>query len=163
MSDCVCCENRRSRPRWSVTLATTATAITGTAAMMENKATMRTCNRAAARPRRLACTTPHSSRAMTRTRRKTVTALASSNVTTTSCVGAIGVRPASTTKVRTADSSASATAARPSARESHPDAGAAAAVASSVVAASPTLIIDASRPKREPHGACKCARLGAPH
>src|SRR6266851_491024 len=55
MSDCVCCENRRSRPRWSVTLATTATAITGTAAMMENKATMRTCSRDAARPRRLAC------------------------------------------------------------------------------------------------------------
>ena len=51
----VCCENSRSRPRSSVTLATTATRIAGTAAMTENSATMRTCSRAAgaAAPARL--------------------------------------------------------------------------------------------------------------
>src|SRR5262245_16569357 len=93
---------------------------------------------------------PQTSRAMTRTRRKTVTAFASSSVTTTSCVGAIGVRPASTTKVTSAESNASATAATPSARGIHPEGGAEAAVISSVVAAWPTLVIESSRPKREP-------------
>ena len=100
-------ENSRSRPRSSVTLATTATRIAGTAAITENSATMRTCSRAAARPRRRACTTSQTSRAMTPSSRNTVSALISSSVTTTSWVGAIGVRSASTTKVTKADSSAS--------------------------------------------------------
>ena len=118
--------------------------------MIENKATIRTCSRAAARPRRLACTMPHTSRPITRTKRKTVAAFASRRVTTTSCVGAIGVRPASTTKVTSAESNASATAATPRALGIDPDLGAAAALISSVVAAWPTLVIDSSRPKREP-------------
>ena len=92
-------ENSRSRPRSSVTLATTATRIAGTAAITANRPTMRTCSRAAARPRRRACTTSQTSRAMMPTSRKTVSALISSSVTTTSWVGAIGVRSASTTKV----------------------------------------------------------------
>src|SRR5262245_51345406 len=118
--------------------------------MTENKATMRTCSREAARPRRRACTMPHTSRAMTATSRSTVAAFVSSSVTTTSCVGGIGVRPASTTKVTSAESSASATATTPSARGIHPDVGAAAAFISSVVAAWPMLVIDSSRPKRQP-------------
>ena len=109
-------ENSRSRPRSSVTLATIATRIAGTAAMTENRATMRTCSRAAARPRRRACTTCQTSRAMTPSSRSTVSALISSSVTTTWWVGAIGVRPASTTKVTKADSSASPTAIGPSTR-----------------------------------------------
>ncbi len=127
-----------------------ATRTAGTAAMTENRATMRTCSRAAARPRRRAWTTPQTSRAMTTTRRNTVTALARRSVTTTSCVGGIGVRPASTTKVTRADSKATATAAKPSARGSHPGGGAAAGVTSSAVAAWPTLVINSSRPKRQP-------------
>ena len=116
-------------------LATTATRMAGTAAMTESSATMRTCSRAAARPRRLACTTPHTSRAMTRSEQEPVPALTARRKTTTSWVGTIGVRPASTTKVTSAESSASATAASPSARATKPAAGAAAAPTSSVVAA----------------------------
>ena len=44
-------ENSWSRPRSSVMLATIATRIAGTAAMTENRPTMRTCSRAPARPR----------------------------------------------------------------------------------------------------------------
>ena len=43
-------ENSRSRPRSSVTLATTATRIAGTAAITENRPTIWTCSRAAALP-----------------------------------------------------------------------------------------------------------------
>ena len=75
-----------------------------------------------------------------------MTALPASSVTTTSWVGAIGVSPASTTKVTSAESSARATAVRPSERASHPEAGAAAALTSSAVAAWPTLVMKSSRP-----------------
>ena len=77
-------------------------------------------------------------------------ALAARSETTTSWVGAIGVRPASTTKVTRAESSAKATAARPSARGSHPDAGAVAADTSSAVADWPTVVINSSHPNGNP-------------
>src|SRR4029078_10284156 len=99
---------------------------------------------------------------MTTTRRKTVTALVRRSVTTTSCVGAIGVSPASTRKVTSADSSASATAAKPSVRGSHPGAGAAAAVANSAGAALPTSVIKISRPKRQPVTVRQNRPLGRP-
>ena len=51
-----------------------------------------------------------------------MTALVSSSVTTTSCVGGIGVRFANTTKVTRADRRARATAASPSVRGSQPGA-----------------------------------------
>ena len=60
--------------------------------MTENSATMRTWSRAAARPRRLACTTPQTSRAITTVSKKTVTALVRRSVTTTSWVG-MGINP----------------------------------------------------------------------
>ncbi len=60
--------------------------------------------------------------------------LAASSETTTSWVGAMGVRPASTTKVTSADSSASATATMPSERAIQPVAGAAALTSSAVAA-----------------------------
>ncbi len=80
-------ENSRSRPRSSVTLATTATRIAGTAAITANRPTIRTCSRAAARPRRRACTTSQTSRAMMPSSRNTVSALISSSVTTTAVGG----------------------------------------------------------------------------
>ena len=57
-------ENKRSSPRSSVTLATMATRIAGTAAMTENRPTMRTCSLAPARPRRRAWTICQTSRPM---------------------------------------------------------------------------------------------------
>src|SRR5262249_17265578 len=65
----------------------------------------------------------------------------SRSASTTSCVGRIGVRLASTTKVATADRSASPTATRPTTRASQPDAGAV-ADAISAVTDCPTLVID---------------------
>ena len=70
-----------------------------------------------------------------------MTALTSRSVTTTSWVGAIGVRPASTTKVTRADSSARATAKKPSSRTQPPGAGDVAADMSSAVVVWPVLII----------------------
>src|SRR5947207_14378194 len=78
---------------------------------------------------------------------KTVTALTSRSVSTTSWVGRIGVRFASTRKVTSADNSASATATTPRMRASRPGAGAA-AVASSAVAAWPTFVMYSERPVR---------------
>ncbi len=74
--------------------------------------------------------------------------LAASSETTTSWVGAMGVRPASTTKVTIADSSASATAAMPRERAIQPAAGAA-ALTSSAVAAWPTWVIRRVLAQRE--------------
>jgi hypothetical protein len=68
---------------------------------------------------------------MMRTSRNPVTPLVASSVRTTPSVGTIGVRPASTTKVMSAESSAASTAASPSARAHQPAAGA--ALASSMV------------------------------
>src|SRR3954465_13256004 len=99
-------ENRRSSPRSSVTLATIDTSTAGSTAITENRLTTWTCSRAAARPRRLACTTLEISRARIRTSRRMVAALISRKLTTTVWVGAIGVSPLRTTKVRHADSSA---------------------------------------------------------
>ena len=111
-------ENSRSRPRSSVTLATMATRIAGAAAMMENRPTMRTCRRAPARPERRAAMICQTSRAMMPSSSSTVTALASSSVTTTPWVGASGVRSARTMKVRNADSSARMTVSAPKMRVS---------------------------------------------
>jgi hypothetical protein len=59
------------------------------------------------------------------TSRMTVAALIRRRVTTTECVGAIGVRSASTTKVAKADAMASAAASAPNVRIARPLAGAA--------------------------------------
>ena len=67
-------------------------------------------------------------------------ALTSSSVSTTSWVGRIGVKFASTTNVASADNSASATAISPMSRASPPGVGVA-AVASSAVTAWPTLVM----------------------
>src|ERR1700742_2569866 len=103
-------ENRRSRPRSMVTLATIATSTAGSTAMTENRLTICTCRRAAARPRRLACTICQTSRTIMPTSSRMVAALTSRKVRTTCRVGSIGVRPVSTTKVSKADSSAITTA-----------------------------------------------------
>src|SRR4051812_14982038 len=57
------------------------------------------------------------------TSRKTVVALIRSSVTTTECVGAIGVKSASTTKVAKADAMARAAASAPKVRRARPVAG----------------------------------------
>src|SRR5579883_22153 len=139
--DCVCRENSLSRPRSSVTLATTATRIAGAAATTENRATIRTCSRDAARPRRRACTMRHTSYALTATRKPMVIALASRRARTTLSVSGIGVRSASTMKVAKADKSASATAPKPRLRARKPAGGAAATVTISAVVAWPTVVM----------------------
>ena len=101
-----------------VTLATIDTSTAGSTAMTENRLTICTCSRAAARPRRRACTICQTSRTMMPTRSRMVAALISRKDRTTSRVGSIGVRPVSTTKVRKADSSAMPTANGASSRRS---------------------------------------------
>src|SRR5262245_21747718 len=125
MRDCVCLENSRSKPRSTVMLATTAMRIAGTAAITENRATIRMCSRDPARPRRRAWNTRQNSQPMTATRNRIVTALTHRSVFTTPSVGRIGVRLASTRKVTMAERSASPTATSPAARASHPAGGAA--------------------------------------
>src|SRR3954449_6544664 len=93
-----------------VTLATTDTSTAGSTAITENRLTICTCSRAAARPRRRACTSCQTSRMMMPTSSRMVAALISRKETTTPRVGSIGVSPVSTTKVRHADSSAKPTA-----------------------------------------------------
>src|SRR5450432_3694833 len=83
-------ENRRSRPRSMVTLATIETSTAGSSAITENRLTICTCSRAAARPRRRACTICQTSRKMMPTRSRMVAASISRNVLTTSGVGSIG-------------------------------------------------------------------------
>ena len=117
-------ENSLSSPRSSVTLATIATRIAGTAAMMVNRPTVRTCSLAPARPLRRACTTCQTSRTMTASSSTTVAAFTNSRLTTTLCVGKSGVRSASTTKVAKADNKASPTAIGPRMRVSPRAAGA---------------------------------------
>ena len=69
-------------------LATIATRMVGTAAMIENKPTMRTCSRAPARPRRRACTMQADLAADDRDQHDTVSAVEpSKSVTTTLWVG----------------------------------------------------------------------------
>ena len=68
-------ENSRSRPRSMVTLATIETITAGSTAITENRPTICTCSRAAARPRRLACTIWTISRTMIPTRSRMVTAV----------------------------------------------------------------------------------------
>ena len=119
-----------------MTLATIATRIAGAAAMMENKPTMRTCSRAAARPVRRACTTCHTSRTITPSSSSTVAAFTSSSVTTTLWVGGIGVKSARTMKVTKADSSARPTAIGPSIRVSPRLAGGATSAVSALAACS---------------------------
>ena len=58
-----------------VTLATIATSTAGSTAMMENRPTIWTCSRAAARPRRRACMTCQTSRTMMPTKSRMVAAL----------------------------------------------------------------------------------------
>ena len=54
-------ENQRSSPLFSVTEAMITIRIAGSAAMKEKSRTMRTCSRAAARPRRRAIQRPDAS------------------------------------------------------------------------------------------------------
>src|SRR5215203_3772934 len=110
-------------------LATTATRIAGTAAINEKRATIRTCSRAAARPRLRACSTRQTSRPMNVTRSRTAKAFTSNSVRTTSCVGRIGVRFASTTNVARADNNARETAIEPMSRAIQPGVGAVAVAA----------------------------------
>ena len=131
--ECVCRENRRSKPRSTVMLATTAMRIAGAAAITENSVTIRMCSRDPARPCRRAWNTRQSSHAMTAIRKKTVQALIHSSARTTPSVGRIGVRLASTRKVTTADRRASPTATSPTVRANHPAGGAAEGI-SAVVA-----------------------------
>ena len=107
-------ENSRSRPRSSVTLATTATRIAGTAATTENSATMRTCSRAAARPRRRACTTCPDLAADDAEQQQHGQRVDQQQRDDDLVGRRIGVRSASTTKVTAADSSARPTAIGPS-------------------------------------------------
>ena len=92
-------ENSRSRPRSSVTLATTATRIAGTAAITENRPTIWTCSRAAALPRRRACTICQTSRPMMPSSNRTASALTPSRRDDDVVGRVIGVRPARTRKV----------------------------------------------------------------
>src|SRR6185437_7782943 len=103
-------ENSRSRPRSMVTLATIETITAGSTAITENRPTIWTCSRAAARPRRLACTIWTISRTMIPTRSRMGTPVIIRKERTTWRVGSIGVSPVSTTKVRKADNSAIPTA-----------------------------------------------------
>ena len=93
-----------------VTLATIATSTAGNTAMTENRLTIWTCSLAAARPRRRACSTCQTSRPMMPTSTRMIAALIRMKQRTTCEVGAIGVSPVSTTKVRKADSRARPTA-----------------------------------------------------
>src|SRR5262245_37735215 len=77
-------------------------------------------------------------------RNSTVKAFAPSNVSTTSCVGRIGVRLANTTNVANADSRAKTTATTPSTRADRPGHGPA-ALTSSTLAAWPTVVMDAGQ------------------
>src|SRR5712672_358424 len=103
-------ENSRSSPRSMVMLATIETITAGSTAMTENRLTICTCSRAAARPRRRAWTICQTSWKMMPTRSRMVVASISRNERTTSDVGSIGVSPVSTRKVRKADNSAMTTA-----------------------------------------------------
>ena len=96
----------------------------------------RLSGRAAARPLRRACTTCHTSRRMMLSSSSTVTAFTSNSVTTTLCVGEIGVRSARTMKVMKAESRAKPTTTGPTVRDSLGFAGAAPIVASAVAACS---------------------------
>jgi hypothetical protein len=109
-------EKKRSRPRSSVTVATIATRMVGTAAMIANRPTMRTCSRDPARPWRRACTICMISRVMMATSNNAASPLIPSRLTTTLWVGGSGVRPDKTRKVASADSSAAPTAMNPIAR-----------------------------------------------
>ena len=93
-----------------VTLATIATSTAGSTAMIENRLTICTCSRAAARPRRLACTICQTSRTMIPTSSRMDAALTARKARTTARVGSSGVSPVSTTKVSKAESSAITTA-----------------------------------------------------
>src|SRR3954452_12997585 len=126
-------------------LATTATKIAGTAAINEKSATIRTWRRAAARPRLRACKTRQTSRPMNANSSRTAEAFTNSSVRTTSCVGRIGVRFASTTKVARADKSASETAIDPISRDVQPGVGAV-AVANSAVAAWLAFVMKPNQP-----------------
>src|SRR5262249_43278056 len=123
--DCVCRENRRSKPRSTVMLATTAMRIPGTAAITENSATIRICNREPARPWRRAWNTRQNSPAITATRNRIVRVLETRRTFTTASVGTTGVRLAKTRKVTMAERSASPTATSPKARATHAAGGAA--------------------------------------
>src|SRR5215475_3999154 len=120
--DCVCREKRRSKPRSTVMLATTAMRMAGTAAITENRATIRICSRDPARPRRRAWNTRQNSPPMTAIRNKIVRAFETRSTFTTASVGTTGVRLARTRKVTMAERSASPTATSPI-RRTHPAVG----------------------------------------
>ncbi len=111
-------ENKRSRPRSRVTLATIDTSTAGRTATKVNSATIWTCSRAAARPRLRACTTFQISRTMMATSIRMVPALIARKVFTTLSVARIGVSSVRITNVRQAESSAMPTANGTSSRRS---------------------------------------------
>ncbi len=85
--------NQRSRPRLSVTEATIATTIAGTAAINENSATMRTCSREAAFPDLRAETMRKISRQISRIKKTINATLTITNAIVTLRSGVIGVMP----------------------------------------------------------------------
>src|SRR5882672_10109651 len=157
-------ENRRSRPRSMVMLATIETSTAGSTAMTENRLTICTCSRAAARPRRRACTNCQTSRMMMPTRNRMVVALISRKELTTWVVGSNGVSPVTTTKVRKADSSARATANGASHfRKGHPlgsatDESNDAAVVSALVIPTGVMVLHV-RPPRTDAYISQCCRI----
>jgi hypothetical protein len=105
--------NQRSRPISSVIEATIATASAGTAATSENSATMRTCSREAALPRRLAATMRCTSRPISSTSARISSTLMAISVSVTCLDGAIGPSPTRMMKETAAQISAAATATMP--------------------------------------------------
>ena len=104
--DCVRSENQRSRPTFSVRLAKMATSTAGVMATMEKSTTMRTCRRAAALPFFRAFSSRLISRPMRKIRPITKIELMTTEAMTTFDVGAIGVTPRSTNRVRMAQTRA---------------------------------------------------------
>ena len=86
-------ENQPSSEREKVVVAATASSMAGSAAMIENNSTMRTCSRAPASLARQARHMPMPCHAMTAIMAAMSTTLKNSAVSTTSSRGAIGVRP----------------------------------------------------------------------
>src|SRR5215216_1078154 len=141
-------ENQRSRARSMVRLATTASRMAGTAAMTENRPTIRTWSRAPAWPRRRARMTCQTSRAISPSSTRTVTALTSRIGITTSLVGSTGVRLLKMRKVTSAESSATATVTGPSTPLANLRTGPAGAAASAT-ATSSTLVMNPQTGKTE--------------
>jgi hypothetical protein len=106
--------NQGSRPRSSVTVATTATRIAGSTATRLKRATIRTCRPAAAAPARRSRISFFVCHATMPISRMIRAPFRMNTHTTTSWVGRIGVAPDRTRNVVRAEVSAARTAAGPS-------------------------------------------------